>query len=84
MSYLLFLDESGVDHRHSPYEVLAGVAIRDLSLWNLVCQIQEAEVDFFGQRLTPGTLELKAKKLLKRKTFRMASQSPPLEHDRRR
>lgn len=84
MSYLLFLDESGVDHRHSPYEVLAGVSIRDQSLWNLVCQIQEAELEFFGQRLTPGSLELKAKKLIKRKTFRIASQLPPFNRDRRR
>lgn len=84
MSYLLFLDESGIDQRNSPYEVLAGVAIRDQQLWNLVCQLREAEVDYFGRRLTPGTLELKAKKLLKRKTFRLAAQLPPIEPNERR
>ena len=29
MAYFLFIDESGQDHRDSPYEVLAGVAIED-------------------------------------------------------
>jgi hypothetical protein len=77
------LDESGTDLRSSPCEVLAGVAIRDQHLWNLVCQVQEAEVDFFGRRLTPGTLEMKATKLLKRKTFRMAAQQQPIEASER-
>lgn len=83
MSYLLFLDESGVDQRDSPYEVLAGVAVRDQHLWNLICRIQEAEEEFFGGRISSNTLELKAKRLLKRKTFRLARQLPPLESEER-
>lgn len=27
MAYFLFIDESGQDHKSSPYEVLAGIAI---------------------------------------------------------
>jgi hypothetical protein len=84
VSYLLFLDESGVDRRDSPYEVLAGVAVHDRQLWELICQIQEAETEHFGRRITPGTLELKAKKLLKSKTFRMAAQLPEMEPEERR
>ncbi|HEX9736691.1 MAG TPA: DUF3800 domain-containing protein [Thermoanaerobaculia bacterium] len=84
MSYLLFLDESGLDQRHSPYEVLAGVAIRDQHLWDLVCQVREAELEYFGRRLSDGDLELKAKKLLKRKTFRLAAQAPPISTSERK
>jgi len=84
MSYLLFLDESGIDQRDSPYEVLAGVAIQDQDLWNLICRIQESEVDTFGRRVTADTLEMKGKDLLKRKVFRLAAQLPPFGHDERR
>ncbi len=79
MSYLLFLDESGIDQRDSPYEVLAGITVQDQHLWNLICRIEEAEVEYFGQRVTSGALELKGKSLLKRKTFRLATQLPPME-----
>ncbi|MFL6196357.1 MAG: DUF3800 domain-containing protein, partial [Thermoanaerobaculia bacterium] len=84
MSYLLFVDESGIDQRDSPYEVLAGVAVQDQHLWNLVCRIQEAEVESFGRRVAAGGLELKGRSLLKRKTFRLAAQLPPFEPMERR
>jgi len=84
VSYLLFVDESGVDQHDSPYEVLAGVAIQDQHLWNLVCRIQEAEIEHFGRRIAAGALELKGKSLLKRKTFRLAAQLPLLEPQERR
>jgi hypothetical protein len=84
VSYLLFVDESGVDQHDSPYEVLAGVAIQDQQLWNLVCRIQDAEIEHFGRRVAAGALELKGKSFLKRKTFRLASQLPPLEPQERR
>lgn len=84
MSCLLFLDESGVDQRDSPYEVLAGVAVQDQHLWNLICRIQEAELEYFGQSVTSGPLELKGKSLLKRKTFRLAAQLPAMEAEERK
>jgi hypothetical protein len=74
MAYFLFVDESGQDHRESPYEVLAGVAVEDRDLWNLIKALQDAEVRHFGRRYTSDDSELKAKKLLKRKTFRQAKQ----------
>lgn len=83
MSYLLFMDESGQEQGESPYEVLAGVCVEDLNLWNLICQVKDAEIHFFGQRIADGVLELKAKKLLKRKTFRHAAQLPPFEPEER-
>ncbi len=78
MSRLLFLDESGHDRRESPYEVLAGICIEDVNIWRFICAIHDSEINFFGQRVSNGLLELKAKKLLKAKTFRQAMQMPPI------
>lgn len=75
MGYLLFVDESGQDHRRSPYEVLAGAAVHDTQLWNLVCAIQDAEPRFFGKRISNDREELKTRHLLRRKTFRLAAQA---------
>jgi hypothetical protein len=83
MAYFLFVDESGQDRRDSPYEVLAGVAVEDRDLWNLVQALRSAEIEHFGKRYTAETAELKAKKLLKKKTFRLAAQLPPLPSDER-
>lgn len=74
MAYFLFVDESGHDRRESPCEVLAGVAVEDRDLWNLVCALQDAELRHFGRRYSGGGSELKAKKLLNRKVYRLAGQ----------
>lgn len=84
MSFLLFMDESGHDLKESPYEVLAGICVEDRDLWNFICHVQDAETRFFGQRVTPGELELKGKELLKRKTFRLAAQMPPFALEQRK
>jgi hypothetical protein len=83
MAYFLFVDESGQDHRESPYEVLAGVAVEDRDLWNLIVALRGAETRCFGQRYTHGRSELKAKKLLKTKVFRHAAAAPALEPEER-
>ena len=72
MAWFLFMDESGQDHGASPYEVLAGVAIRDDFLWRVVTELQDTEVAHFGRRYSQGVHELKGKKILKRKTFSLA------------
>jgi hypothetical protein len=84
MAYFLFIDESGQDRRESPYEVLAGVAVKDHDLWNLIQALRDAELRHFGVRYTADRAELKAKKLLKAKTFRLAAQLPPMEPGERR
>jgi hypothetical protein len=78
MAYLLFLDESGHDLRDSPYEVLAGVAVEDRELWNLICAVQQSEETHFGQRYAQAEREMKAKRLLKRKVYRHAAQADPI------
>lgn len=74
MGYFLFVDESGHDRREAPYMVLAGIIVEDRNIWSLIQAIRRAEEVFFGMRITRGELELKGKKLLKRKTFRHAGQ----------
>ena len=81
---LLFVDESGQDHQESPYEVLAGVAIREQDLWNLILAIQSLETEIFGLRLTNVGVEIKGKKLLKSKTFRHAAQMSEIDAEERR
>ncbi|HEY4119069.1 MAG TPA: DUF3800 domain-containing protein [Byssovorax sp.] len=78
MAWILFIDESGQDHRESPYEVLAGVAVEDSRVWPLITAVHDAEFEFFGRRRDGRDDEMKAKKLLKRKTFRLAAQMAAL------
>ncbi|MEO7716125.1 MAG: DUF3800 domain-containing protein [Capsulimonas sp.] len=84
MAYFLFVDESGQDHRESPYEVLAGVAVEDRDLWNLVTALQTAELRIFGMRYSAEERELKATKLLRAKTYRLAHQLPAFPEEERR
>ena len=85
MSFTLFIDESGQDRRESPHEVLAGIAVEDRDLWNLITSIQQLEHEVFGGRYGVRGHELKAKKLLSNKVFGLAAGHDPLEaEDRRR
>lgn len=78
MAYLVFIDESGYHSTESPYAVLAGVAVKDRDLWNVVTELQEAEMAHFGRRLSSGAKEIKAKRILKRKVYKLAAQLPPI------
>lgn len=79
MAYFLFIDESGHDRKKSPYEVLAGIAIHDEDLWNLINALHDAETKHFGARYTKGSDELKGLKLLKKKVFDHAVLNVKLE-----
>lgn len=81
---LFFVDESGQDHHEAPYEVLAGIAINERDLWNLLQAIESAERDIFGVRLAEVGVEFKGRKMLKPKTFRLAQQSSPISPEARR
>jgi hypothetical protein len=78
MAFFLFIDESGQDHHDSPYEVLAGVAIDDRDLWGFIRSAHELEVNCFGRKYRGIDSEIKARTFLKRKTFRLANQLPPI------
>lgn len=81
MTVFLFVDESGSDHQQSPYEVLTGIAINDRNLWVLIQEIKAIERRLFGEFYSAKKIELKAKKLLKAKTYRLANQMPPIDSD---
>ena len=70
MAWFLFIDESGHARKASPYEVLAGVAIQDRVVSDVISQLQEAESRCFGRRYTDRSRELKGKAVLKGKVFR--------------
>ncbi|HZZ29152.1 MAG TPA: DUF3800 domain-containing protein [Pirellulales bacterium] len=73
---LLFIDESGHDRSGTPCEVLAGVAVSEDNLWNMVRAIRSAERDHFGGYLRDlHSEETKGRKLLKTKRFRIASRN---------
>jgi hypothetical protein len=79
---LLFVDESGHNRREMPYEVLAGIAVAEDNLWNLVQAIRSAEKDNFGDYLRDVLAgEIKAKTLLKRKRFKEAERNVELSPD---
>jgi hypothetical protein len=79
MAHFMFVDESGHDRRASPYEVLAGVAVEDRDLWDLIQAVHAAEHESFGIRYAEGVREIKGKRLLKTKTFRLAAGMPPID-----
>ncbi len=84
MSYLLFLDESGHDHRTMPYEVRGGVALHASELWPFVQHMQRLELASFGTALHQFKAELKGCKLLDKDRFKWAAQAAPMSDEERR
>lgn len=86
MSWLLFLDESGHDHRNMPYEVRGGIALHAGKLWSFVQDLQRLELSCFGTSLAQfkKEKELKGHKLLDKDRFKWAAQSAPMPDDIRR
>lgn len=84
MSYLLFLDESGHDHRTMPYEVRGGVALHASKLWPFVQEMRNLELASYGTLLHQFKTELKGCKLLDKDRFRWAAQSAAMRDEERR
>jgi hypothetical protein len=79
MSWLLFMDESGHDHRNMPLEVRGGVAIHSSKIWNFVQDFQKNEKSAFGFLLVEKGMELKGSKLLETKRYKWAAQEEVLD-----
>ena len=77
MAWLFFIDESGHDHKTTPYEVRGGFAIHVSQLWSFVQDMQRLEVESFGCQLHEYKKELKGSTLIDRKRFKFARQSEP-------
>lgn len=76
MSWLLFLDESGHDHKQMPYEVRGGIALEDRKVWPFIRAVADWELACFGVRLAEFKKEFKGKTLLDKQRFLWAGQSP--------
>ena len=74
MSYLLFLDESGHDHKTMPYEVHGGIALHASRVWPFVQGMRALEEEAFGVALHDYQAELKGSHLLGKKRYQWAAQ----------
>ena len=83
MSWLLFMDESGHDHRYMPFEVRGGIALHTSGIWSFVQDFFALEQHCFGARLAEYGKEIKGSKLLERKHFLWADQLHALADDER-
>ena len=84
MSYLLFMDESGHDHRNCPYEVRGGIAIHAKRIWPFIRALVSLEESCFGDLLHRYGSEIKGHKLLDKERFRWAAQHPAYDDALRR
>ena len=85
MSYLLFMDESGHDHKNMNYEVRGGVSIATINVFNFLKDIQCSEEKIFGCKLSEFKTELKGSKLLEKERFKWAAQGPKMsDQDRQK
>lgn len=76
---LLFLDESGHDHRMTPDEVHGGIADHAEKLWPFIDAVMAAEQAMFAAYLHEFGSELKGEKLLKKKRFTWHAQGAEME-----
>ncbi len=79
VSYLLFLDESGHDHKALPYEVHGGIALHARFLWAFVREVGALEQDCFGTQLSRYKTEIKGSKLLDKDRVKWAKQMPDID-----
>lgn len=84
MSWLIFMDESGHDHKLSPLEVRGGVALRADRIWNFIQDWRRLERECFGRAVSDYDKEIKGMSLLDKKRFRFARQLPWMSADERR
>jgi len=84
MSWLLFIDESGHDHKTMPLEVRGGIAIHVSKLWSFIQAWERLELGCYGARLVDYGAEVKGAKLLDKDRLKWAAQCNPLTDDERR
>jgi hypothetical protein len=84
MSWLLFLDESGHDHKHMPYEVRGGVALHAKEIWPFVRAVDDLEYATFGARLADYNKEFKGSTLVDKKRISWAKRRPWMDEAEQR
>ena len=83
MSFLLFMDESGHDHKTMPYEVRGGICVHSKKVAALIHDIENLEQRIFGCKLYEFQTEIKGSKLLNAEKFRWANQGGLLSDEER-
>ena len=84
MSWLLFMDESGHDHKTMPYEVRGGFALHACKVWPFILALRTLEQSTFGAYLHEYGTEIKGCKLLTKDRFKWAAQGSKIEAAARR
>lgn len=84
MTWLLFMDESGHDHKNMPMEVRGGIALHVSKLWDFVRAWHRLELEAFGVPLADFKKEIKGEKLLDKDRYRWATQAGRLPDGERR
>lgn len=84
MTWVLFLDESGHDHKNMPFEVRGGIALPVSKLWSFAQAWRRLEERCFGALLGAFGKEAKGHKLLDKDRFGWAGQSEPFAEAERR
>ena len=84
MCWLLFMDESGHDHRIIPYETRGGFAIHASRLWHFIQAVKTLEQSMFGGYLHEHGSEIKGMKLLAAQRFKWAAQGGRMDEAVRR
>ncbi|MCG8508876.1 MAG: DUF3800 domain-containing protein [Rhodospirillales bacterium] len=79
MSWLLFMDESGHDHKNMPFEVRGGVAIHAGKVWPFVSDWHKSVKEAFGPQFSELRGEIKGNKLLDRKRIEWSNQMALLD-----
>ncbi len=84
MSWLLFQDESGHDHKNMPLEVRGGIALHASKVWDFVKSVEKCEEHCFGVRLSEFGSEIKGSKLLGMDRLKWSIQESGLADNERR
>src|SRR2546426_12048544 len=84
MSYLLFLDESGHDHKTTPYEIHGGIVLHANKLWPFIKAFSNLEQTAFGDFLHRYQSEVKGSKLLDKDRLRWGAQDTLMDDLERR
>ena len=84
MAWLLFMDESGHDHKNMPMEVRGGFAIHASKIWNFLQDFHKQEEECFGVRLADYGVEIKGSKLLRRRHYEWTQKKIPMNDAKRK
>jgi hypothetical protein len=69
LSWLLFLDESGQDHKNTPNAVRGGIALHAGKLRSFVQRVRQLEFSAFGAPLAEFRSGIKGAKLVEKVAF---------------